>query len=112
MFNKPGDTIEGSGVLLKQGRIVTQVDYHLAVPTQTHFLVNPGGSIEFDYEDHVGGFILVPLEDAETLALADYSLELADKTRLSIRITQVYARVKRDGISKKSFWVKVAVRPH
>jgi hypothetical protein len=111
-LEKPGDTIEGSGVLLRQGRIVVRVDYHLAIPTQTHFLVNPTGQLDLDYSDHAAGFILVSLKDANNVLLADYALELEDKTRVFIKITHAYKQLNKDGQPKKAFWVKVAVQPH
>jgi hypothetical protein len=102
----PGDTLEGSGLLLQHGRLVARVDYHLAVPRASHFTLNPG-SLHLDYESHLSGFILVSPAAAEDLELAVYTLELADKSKRPIRIERRYKKIKHKGETRISFWVTV-----
>lgn len=101
----PGDFLEGIGILLQQGRIITQVEYYLAVPTLTHFLVNRPGELFTDYADYAGGFILVRPEDADKLELVDYTLELAEKKRISITVVRPYKKLERAGELRVSFWI-------
>lgn len=103
----PGDTWQGQGVLLQQGRRIATVDYHLTIPTQTHFTINPTGRLRFNYEDYLGGFILLTPKDAETLELADYTLELADKSKKQIRVAHRYKRITHKGQERVSFWVQL-----
>ncbi len=108
----PGDTLEGHGLLLQHGRRIADIDYHLTVPTQTHFVINPTGNLRFDYDDYLGGFILLTPGDAEKISLADeYTLELAGKTRKNIRVERRYKEVQHKGEKRVSFWVK-AVTEH
>jgi hypothetical protein len=72
----PGDTLEGHGALLQQGRLVAGVAYHLTVPGQT-------------------------------ISLAEYTLELADKSKRTIRIERRYKKMKHKGQERISFWVKI-----
>lgn len=104
----PGDTLEGRGVLLQKGRLIATVDYHLTIPTQTHFVINPTGSLRFDYEDYLGGFILLSPADAEKISLSEYTLELVNKSKRKIRIERRYRKFRRDGQERISFWVKAA----
>jgi hypothetical protein len=104
-LGEPGDFLEGTGILLRHGRIITRVDYHLAVPTLTHFLVNRPGELFTDYGDDVGGFILVRPKDAEKLEMADYTLELAEKNRISVTLVRPYKQIERAGESWMSFWI-------
>jgi hypothetical protein len=103
----PGDTLEGRGVLLQQGRLVAGVDYHLTVPRQTHFIVVPSGGFHDDYEAHLSGFILLTPTDAAEISLTQYTLELADKTRKTIQVERRYKKMKYRGEERISFWVKV-----
>lgn len=103
----PGDTLEGHGVLLQQGRLVARVAYHLTVPRQTHFIIVPSGGFRHDYEAHLSGFVLLTLGDADKISLAEYTLELADKSKKTIRVERRYKAVKREGETRVSFWVKV-----
>ena len=107
MLREPGEFLEGTGILLRHGRFITQVDYHLAVPTLTHFLVNRPGELFTDYGDHTGGFILVRPEDAGKLDMVDYTLELAEKNRISITLVRPYKKFERAGESWASFWITV-----
>lgn len=104
---KPGDTFEGRGVLLEHGRLIAAVDYHLTIPHETHFVINPTGSFNFDYEDHLGGFILLKPDDAEKISLTEYTLELVNKSKKSIRVERRYKEIKHKGQPRISFWVKV-----
>lgn len=104
---KPGDTLEGSGLLLQHGRLLARVDYYLAIPRESHFTLNPGGSLHLDYESHLSGFILVSPADADRLEPAAYTLELADKSKKPIRIERRYKRIKHKGMARVSFWVRV-----
>ena len=104
---KPGDTLEGSGLLLRHGRLVTKVDYYLVVPRASHFVFNPGGSLHLDYEGYLSGFILVSPAAASDLELAAYTLELADKSKRPIRIERRYKNIKHKGEARISFWVTV-----
>ena len=103
----PGDTLEGCGVLLQQGRLIADVDYHLTIPRQIHFIVIPTGSFRPDYEAHLGGFILLTPADADKISLTEYNLELADKTKKTIRVESRYKETKHKGEARVSFWVKV-----
>ena len=88
----PGDVLEGRGLLLQQGRLVTEVNYHLTIPRDLYFILNPGGSFRLNYEDYLGGFILVPPGDAEKVSLTEYTLELDDKRKKTIRVERRYKK--------------------
>jgi hypothetical protein len=103
----PGDTLEGRGALLQQGRLVAGVDYHLTIPRPAHFMIVPPGSLRPDYETYLAGFILLTPADVAKISLAEYTLELADKTKKSIRIERRYKKIKHKGEERISFWVKV-----
>jgi hypothetical protein len=107
LFMNPGDTLEGHGLLWQQGHLVAHVDYYLTIPRELYFVINPGSDFKRDYEAHLGGFIYVPLTDATSLTLDEYTLELADKTKKVIRIEHRYKQNKRRGQLWLSFWVKV-----
>lgn len=104
----PGDTLEGRGVLLQQGRLVAGVEYHLTIPRQSHFIIVPSGGFPRDYESHLSGFILLTPADAEKISLTDYTLELADKSKKLIQIERRYKKLKHQGEERISFWVKMA----
>lgn len=106
-LKNPGDVLEGRGALLQHGRLIAKVDYHLALPTQTHFFINPTGKLQTDYKDHAAGFILLTPDDAAKVALADYTLEFADKTKLNIKVERQYKQIKHNGLPHISFWVNV-----
>jgi len=106
-LENPGDTLEGHGLLLQHGRRIASVDYHLTIPGQTHFFINPTGKLKNDYENYAGGFILLTPEDAQTVDLTVYTLELANKSKKSIRIERRYKKIKHKGQPRISFWVKV-----
>ena len=106
-LTNPGDVLEGQGLLLQHGRLITHVDYHLTIPTQTHFFLNPTGNLNLDYKNHAVGFILLTQKDAETLSLDEYTLELSDKSKRNILVKRRYKEVKRKGETKISFWVKI-----
>ena len=101
----PGDVLQGHGALLRRGRLIAAVDYHLTIPSQTHFLINPTGKLRLDYEDHAGGFILLKPDDAETLSLTDYTLELANKSKKNITVERRYKEITHKGQPRVSFWV-------
>ena len=103
----PGDTLEGQGVLLQQGRLIAEVDYRLTIPDQTHFFMNPTGKLRFEYEEHLGGFILISPQDEEKIALTEYTLELVNKHRKTVHIERRYKKIKHKGEARISFWVKV-----
>jgi hypothetical protein len=103
----PGDTLEGRGLLLEHGRLIANIDYHLTIPTQTHFAINPTGSLHFDYEDYLGGFILLTPDDAKKISLTEYTLELTNKHRKNIRVERRYKNINRKDEQLVSFWVKV-----
>lgn len=105
-FGNPGDVLEGHGALLRQGRLIAAVDYHLTIPSQTHFLINPTGKLRLDYENHAGGFILLHPDDADTISPSDdYTLELASKTKKSVTVQRRYKEVTHQGQPRVSFWV-------
>lgn len=106
-LTNPGDIIEGRGLLLQHGRLIASVDYHLSIPRQTHFIINPTGNIQPDYQEHTGGFILLTPEDAETITLSEYTLELAGKSKKRIRIERRYKKLNHQGQPRVSFWVKL-----
>ena len=103
----PGDTLEGRGLLLQQGRLIAQVDYHLTIPRETHFALNPTGGFRLDYKTHLGGFILLTPADADKISLTEYILELSDKSKKAIRVERRYKNMKHRGEPRVSFWVKV-----
>lgn len=102
----PGDTLEGRGLLLQHGRLVANIGYHLTIPTQTHFVINPSGSLHFDYKDYLGGFILLAPDDAEKISLTEYTLEMANKQKKNIRVERRYKSITHKGKELVSFWVK------
>ena len=103
----PGDVLEGRGVLLQHGRLIARVDYHLTIPHESHFITNPSGGLFFDYQDHLGGFVLLAPADAENVSLTEYTLELADRSKKTIRVERRYKEIKHKGEERVSFWVKV-----
>jgi hypothetical protein len=105
----PGDTLEGRGAILQHGRLVAEVDYHLTIPDDLHFFMNPTGRLHFNYEEHLGGFILVAPEDEAHLDLTEYTLELFNKHRKTIQIQRRYKKIKHKGEARISYWVKVVV---
>lgn len=104
-FSNPGDILEGHGTLLQQGRLIAPVDYHLTIPGQTHFLINPTGKLRLDYENHAGGFILLHPDDADTISLTGYTLELANKSKKQITVQRRYKEIIHQGQPRVSFWV-------
>lgn len=102
----PGDTLAGRGLLLQQGRLVANVDYHLTIPRQAHFIIVPPGGFSGDYDVHMGGFILLTPADAAKISLVEYTLELADKTKKLIRVERRYKEINHHGEKRVSFWVK------
>ena len=106
-LTNPGDVLEGQGTLLQHGRQVAIVDYHLAIPNQAHFLINPTGKFHSEYAEHAGGFILTTPEDAKNVVLTEYTLELSDKGKRNIRVERCYKKIQRSGETRISFWVKV-----
>jgi hypothetical protein len=105
----PGDVLEGQGQLLEHGRLIATVSYHLSIPHQTHFIINPTGRVHFDYDTYLGGFILLRTDDAEKIRLAtNYTLELANKSKKTVYIERRYKKIKREGQEQVSFWVKVS----
>ncbi len=92
---------------MEHGRRIAYVDYHLAIPRQTHFIINPTGKLHHNYEDYLGGFILVQLPDVDKISLAQYTLELADKSKKAVQIERRYKKVKHQGQPRVSFWVRV-----
>lgn len=106
-LENPGDSLEGSGLLLQQGRLIAHVEYHLSIPTQTHFLVNPTGNLKIDYQEYAAGFILILPENAKNVTLgSNYTLQLTDKRKKEIRIERKYKDTKHHGKAYHSFWVK------
>jgi hypothetical protein len=103
----PGDTLEGRGLLLQHGRLVASVDYHLTIPRETHFMINPTGSFNFDYEEYLGGFILLSPDEAQKISLTEYTLELVNKSKKTIRVERRYKKIEHKGQPRISFWVKV-----
>lgn len=106
-FENPGDILEGSGLLLKQGRLIAPVECHLSIPSQTHFLINPTGNFRTDYREYAAGFVLVLPEHAKNVTLGNYTLELADKRKIKIQIERTYKNTQHQGQEYCSFWVKI-----
>ncbi len=103
----PGDILEGRGALLQNGRLVAEVDYHLTIPSQTHFFMNPTGKLRFDYEEHLSGFVLLAPAEADKIEMIEYTLELFNKHRRPIRVERRYKQIKHKGQHRISFWVQV-----
>ncbi|MFQ5613562.1 MAG: hypothetical protein ACE5H9_15670 [Anaerolineae bacterium] len=97
-------TLEGQGALLQHGRLVARVDYHLSLPTQTHFVTSANPTLHPD--EHLAGFILLP-KNQGNLPLQAYTLELTDKQRLPIVVERRYKTMKHRGQTRVSFWVKL-----
>lgn len=103
----PGDVLEGRGQLLQHGRLMANVDYHLTIPRDVYFMINPTGSFHLDYEDYLGGFILLAPDDAAKIILADYTLVLNDQRKKTIRVERRYKTIRHRGQPRISYWVKV-----
>lgn len=103
----PGDVLEGRGLLLQHGRLVAEVHYHLAIPRDLYFLLNPTGQLHLDYEDYLGGFILVAPGDGEKIASEEYTLELNDRRKRTIHVERRYKKSNVHGKAQIYFWVKV-----
>jgi hypothetical protein len=103
----PGDVLEGRGQLLQHGRFVANVDYHLTIPRAIYFVINPTGNFRLDYDDYLGGFILLSPDDAARITLTDYTLTLADQCKRTIRLERRYKLTKHRGQARVSYWVKV-----
>ncbi|MEM7346168.1 MAG: hypothetical protein AAF485_18160 [Chloroflexota bacterium] len=104
----PGESLEGQGQLLQHGRLIAWVDYHLTMPTDTHFTINPTGNFNLDYDKHLGGFVLLKPDDADKITVSEtYTLELVNKHRRTIVIERRYKKIKHQGEPRISFWVKV-----
>jgi hypothetical protein len=103
----PGDVLEGRGLLLQHGRLVANVHYHLTIPRDLYFLLNPTGRFHLDYEEYLGGFILVAPSDVEKISLGQYTLELGDKRKRTIQVERRYKKSNVQGKDQISFWVKV-----
>ncbi|RME97840.1 MAG: hypothetical protein D6768_18745 [Chloroflexi bacterium] len=88
--------------------MIAPVEYHLSIPTQTHFLVNPSGNFKADYREYAAGFILILPENAKNVTLGGtYTLQFADKRKKEIRIERKYKNTKHRGKTYHSFWVKI-----
>ena len=87
--------------------MVAEVHYHLTIPRDLYFLLNPTGRLHLDYEEYLGGFILVAVGDAEKIALDQYTLELSDKRKRTIQVERRYKKRNVQGKDQISFWVKV-----
>ena len=107
----PGDIFEGRGQLLQHGRLIAGVDYHLTIPRDIYFIINPSGNLRLDYEDYLGGFILLAPGDASKISTGNYTLELQDKHRKTIRVERRYKKIKHQGQECISYWVKVIKEP-
>lgn len=105
----PGDILEGRGLLLRHGRLIARVDYHLTIPPETHFFINPTGSLRLNYDDHLAGFILVAPTEADEISLTEYTLELINKNRKRIRVERRYKEIEHRGERRISFWVSVII---
>jgi hypothetical protein len=103
----PGDVLEGRGLLLQHGRLVANVHYHLAIPRDLYFLLNPTGRLRLDYEEYLGGFILVAAGDEEKISMDQYTLELSNKRKRTIQVERRYKKSNVQGKNQISFWVKV-----
>lgn len=103
---KAKHTLEGRGVLLEHGRLIAHVDYHLAPPSHTHLFSQATSSLKSTEPQHLSGFILLPTAKQD-LPLRAYTLELANKERLSIVVERRYKKIRHGGEARISFWVKV-----
>ena len=106
-LKKPGDVLEGRGQLLLHGRFIAPVDYYLTIPNQTHFFINPTGDLSLSYDKYRGGFILLTPDDTQNLEMNQYTLQLANNSKITIKIERKYTKVKHKGELRISFWVKV-----
>ncbi len=107
VLKNPGDVIEGQGNLLQHGRLIATVQYNLVIPNDIHFIINPTGKLLANYTEQAGGFILLSPEDADKLALIDYTLELSDKGKATIRVERRHKEVQHNNNTYISFWAKV-----
>ncbi len=106
-FANPGDVLEGQGVLLQHGRRIADIHYHLTIPNQTHFIINPAAKFKINYADYATGFILVSPANAPQLKLAAYTLELSDKSKKHIQIERRYKKIKRENETFISFGINI-----
>ncbi len=106
-LENPGDVIKGQGNLLQQGRLIAKVHYNLVIPQNIHFIINPTGKLFANYTERAGGFILLSPENADTLALTNYTLELSDKSKTTIRVERRHKKVQHSNNTYISFWAKV-----
>jgi len=103
----PGDFIEGRGLLWLDDNPVIAVDYHLTVPQESHFFLNPLAHLRFDADEHVGGFILIRSQDSDRIALIQYILQLSDQSKRLIQVERQYKEMKQGSQTKMAFWVKI-----
>ncbi len=101
-----GDVLEGRGLLLQQGQPIATVDYHLTIPEDSHLMTTLARLFHFNHQKEISGFILLPLKEAETITLTDYTLQLANDGMKTIRIERRYKKINHRGEERISFWVK------
>ncbi|MDM8528866.1 hypothetical protein QUF58_11755 [Anaerolineales bacterium HSG24] len=103
---KSGDFIEGRGLLWLDDNPVAAVDYHLAMPQESHFWLNPLAHLRFEADEHVGGFILVRPQDSDRIAQIQYTLQLSDQSKRLIQVERRYKEIRQEHQVKIAFWVK------
>jgi len=104
----PGDTLKGQGQLLQHGQLIVTIDYHLTIPSSTHFVINPTGKLNFNFDDYLAGFVLVEPDAADKIEPGtEYTLELHNKAKLPVQIDRRYKQIEHQGQPRISFWVTV-----
>lgn len=102
-----GDYRQGRGMLWRDNNPVVGVDYHLAMPQQSYFFLNPIGNLRFEGDKNLGGFILIRPQDEAKIKLTDYLLQMADQTQRKIRVDYRYRETTHQGQPRIAYWVSM-----
>jgi len=101
----PNNFIEGRGMLWHDGNPVAAVDYHLTVPQESDFVMNPLSQLQFE-ETQVSGFILIrPQDEAQLSNDIIYTLQLQDHSKRTIQIKRKYKNSTYQGQPRLVFWI-------
>ncbi|MDM8530040.1 hypothetical protein QUF63_02635 [Anaerolineales bacterium HSG25] len=104
---RPGDFVEGRGMLWLDDNPVAGVEYHLAMPQESHFWLNPLAHLHFETDEHVGGFILVRPQDCARITMTEYTLQLSDQSKRLIQVERRYKEMRQEYQTKIAFWVRI-----
>jgi len=96
--------IEGRGMLWRHDNPVVAVDYHLTIPLETPYTLNPLDNLRLTSPDPAGGFILLRPQDEIKINLTDYILQTAQHGKKTIWIEQRYKKTTHHGQERVAFW--------